>query len=548
MDPQRLPTKLVEAVAGSLGLDTSSIWAVQEGSNVVSPEAFWCRDQDFARSFAGIHRDEPFTIDEGREIGILTDQAVYVDDLISSRRIAERFKTLIPEGSWQIAVPLPNGGRKSYFTMTGRHAVTAPPSTSLAEAIARLAASAMQNASTYERAHRQAVQLRSLADLNGLLIGDGTYEARIEAVVERIVQVVGCDMLTLDTDDPTGHTPFVRQFYGRAPDGGAFDETQRKSWMRLRPALTEPPVREFLAKAVEPIVMDDPANQVPEMYRQVILDSGTNSVVVMPIKWKDDIFGLFYFASYRRNAFDHHDVALMQAIAAQIAPAIEVATLNEKLEQSYEELKEAHREAIERLAFASEARDPYTGRHLQRIGQLSEAIARRMGFDDDGVESIGYAAVVHDLGKLKIPDDILTKPGELTEEDWIVMRKHPEYGAELLGQGLFYDVARTVALHHHERWDGSGYPFGLTGEDIPLEARIVAVADVYDALISARPYKHAWPRERALAELLKMRATKLCPKSIDVFLQLWTEGEIARIEEATCDASFESDFRERYAA
>ena len=118
----------------------------------------------------------------------------------------------------------------------------------------------------------------------------------------------------------------------------------------------------------------------------------------------------------------------------------------------------------------------------------------------------------------------------------------------MLGQGLFYDVARTVALHHHERWDGSGYPFGLMGEDIPLEARIVAVADVYDALISARPYKHAWPRERALAELLKMRGVKLCPQSVDVFLQLWTQGEISAIEAATQEASFEADFRERWAA
>jgi putative two-component system response regulator len=239
---------------------------------------------------------------------------------------------------------------------------------------------------------------------------------------------------------------------------------------------------------------------------------------------------------------------MMQAIAAQLAPAIEVAMLNEKLAASNAELKEAHREAIQRLAFASEARDPYTGRHLQRIGALTEAIARRMGFDDDGIEAIGYAAVVHDLGKLKIPDDILTKPGELTEEDWRIMKQHPEYGAELLGKGMYYDIARTVALHHHERWDGSGYPFGLKGEDIPLEARIVAVADVYDALISARPYKRAWPRERALAELLKMRGQKLCPASIDAFLQLWSEGEIERIEGDTIDASFESDFRERFAA
>ena len=110
------------------------------------------------------------------------------------------------------------------------------------------------------------------------------------------------------------------------------------------------------------------------------------------------------------------------------------------------------------------------------------------------------------------------------------MKRHPEYGAEFLGSSSFYDVARQVAMHHHERWDGSGYPRGLAGDNIPLAARIVSVADVYDALTSDRPYKVAWPPERALAELLQMRGKSLCPYSVDAFLRLWNNGTIAEIE------------------
>jgi response regulator RpfG family c-di-GMP phosphodiesterase len=382
----------------------------------------------------------------------------------------------------------------------------------------------------------------------GLLFGEGTFEQRLGAVVERVANVTQTDMLTLDTADPSGERPFLRQFHGRGPDGAPLDEELRSLWLTLRPALTEPSVVDFLEKLTGPIIMDDPANQTPEVYRNIVLSSGTRTVVVMPINWQGEIKGLFYFSSYRKNAYDEQDIALMQAIAAQLAPALQVATLHVELQASYGELKEAHREAILRLAYAAESRDPYTGRHLQRIARIAEAIARRLGYDEDGIEAIGYAAVVHDLGKLRIPDSILIKPGELSEDDWEVMRKHPEFGADLLGQGLFYDVAREVALHHHERWDGSGYPFGLTGEDIPQAARIVSVADVYDALISARPYKKAWPRERALAELLQMRGRKLCPQAIDAFLHLWTEGVVAQLEMDTQDASFEADFRDRWAA
>jgi|CXWL01.1.fsa_nt_gi diguanylate cyclase (GGDEF)-like protein len=547
LESSKLLPNLVRAVGESLNIDACSIWLVQEGKGEVWPKAYWMQNQEFARSLGAVMAVQPFTLEEATGRGLLGTQTLYVDDISASDVLADRFRAMITPETWLISVPM-HEPRAGFFMLSSRHATGAPPSNALAEAISRLAVSALQNADSYARAAAQVEQLKALAGIGGLLLGDNPYGERLDNLVCRVAEVTACDMLTLDTEDPSGEQEFVRQFCGHAADGGPYDEAERNMWLELRMPLEGKSARDLFASMAEPIVMDDPVNQVPELYRPVILSSGTKSVAVMPIAWRGELKGLFYFASYRKNAFNARDIALMQAIASQIAPAIEVASLNEKLERSYGELKDSYRDAIQRLAYAAEARDPYTGRYLQRIAALSEAIARRIGLDEDAVEAIGYAAVVHDLGKLKIPDDIMTKPGELTTEDWAVMKQHPEFGAELLGTGMFYDVARTVALHHHERWDGTGYPFGLKGEDIPLEARIVAVADVYDALISARPYKHAWPRERALAELLKIRAVKLCPQSIDAFLQLWTEGEIARIEAATEDANFTTDFQDRRAA
>lgn len=546
LDPQERLTNLCEAVGKALDLDSCTIW-VAETSGRMRVRAYFVADTALIAAFDRIQAEAPLMRAEALASGLMRPHPVYVDDVATSDVVAERWRPELPANSWLLSVPLeePHAGM---MLLVASHARSAPPDSSLGLAIARLANASLRNAALFMRARRQGEQLSDLAGLGGLLLEHDDYEHALQHVVARLREITGYDMITLDTADPTGGEPFIRAFAGVGFRGTEFDPEAARLWLTIKPALTEPSVVSFLETITEPIVMKDPVAESPEAYREVIERSGTRSVIVMPMTWKGELNGLFYFASYRENAFDDHDFALMHAIAAQLGPSIQVARLHVELAASYRDLKDAHLQALFRLAYAAEARDPYTECHLSRIRAIAQAIGRRMGIEGEELEALGYGAIVHDLGKLRIPDSILINPGSLSDEEWAQMKKHPEWGAEIIGDNDFYEVARKVALNHHERWDGSGYPNGLAGEEIPLAARIVSVADVYDALTSARPYKSAWPIERALVELMRMREKTLCPASVDVFMELWREGEIARIDAETEDESLTFDFRDLYAA
>lgn len=199
--------------------------------------------------------------------------------------------------------------------------------------------------------------------------------------------------------------------------------------------------------------------------------------------------------------------------------------LDERVRRRTSELEEARIEILERLAVAAEYRDDQTGRHIQRVGRTAARLARELGVRDQKVEQIRRAAPLHDVGKIGIHDSILLKSGGLTDEEFEQMKTHTLIGEDILGGSRFplLRAAARIARHHHEWWNGSGYPDGLSGGEIPLSARIVAVVDVFDSLTHDRAYKEAWDEEAAVAFLRRRRGEQFDPKVVDAFLTIYEE-------------------------
>lgn len=204
-----------------------------------------------------------------------------------------------------------------------------------------------------------------------------------------------------------------------------------------------------------------------------------------------------------------------------ISPALVKARIKTHLSLVHvNELKRTHLELIQRLGHAAEYKDNETGMHVIRMSHVSGRIALEMGLNATFAEQLVHAAPMHDIGKIGVPDSVLLKPGKLDVEELKIMRTHPQIGAEILDHSSspLIKLAHTVALYHHEKWDGSGYPFGLKGTEIPIEARIVAVADVFDALLSKRPYKEAWPLDKAVEEIKSQVNRHFDPVVVDAMI------------------------------
>jgi putative two-component system response regulator len=207
-----------------------------------------------------------------------------------------------------------------------------------------------------------------------------------------------------------------------------------------------------------------------------------------------------------------------------------------ELRDANQELREAYLDTIHRLALAAEYKDEDTGDHIMRMSRYSALLAEKLGLSSDEVTNILYAAPMHDIGKIGIPDSILMKPGKLTQEEFGIMKTHSIIGANLLAysKSEILQVAEQVAISHHEKWNGRGYPQGLAGEDIPLVGRIVGLTDVFDALTSKRPYKEAFPVEKAIDIIKKERGAHFDPHVVDVFLEnideiLQIKGEVSSV-------------------
>jgi len=280
----------------------------------------------------------------------------------------------------------------------------------------------------------------------------------------------------------------------------------------------------WVAQHDKPVRINDCASD-PRFAKKVdkSVDFVTRTMVCVPVRMRGEVIGVLEGINRRTGHFTEDDVELLFALAAQVAIAIDNARL-------FAELRRTFLETAEALAEAIDLRDPYTGGHTRRVVRYSLATARRLGVGGPDRETLRFSAILHDIGKIGVEDDILRKPGKLTEEEMAQMREHPDRGCAILSHIDFFHEAMPGLRSHHERHDGKGYPDRLTGEAIPLLARIIAVADTFDAMTSDRPYRKGLPHEVALEEIRRCAGSQFDPEVAEAFLAAYEAGEIVTSE------------------
>ena len=268
------------------------------------------------------------------------------------------------------------------------------------------------------------------------------------------------------------------------------------------------------------VIIQDLARNTGGLKRSAeFLQEGFYTYVGVPLIAKGQVKGVLEI--FQRKAFelDQEQQTFLEMLAGQAAIAIDSAQLFENLQSSNSELMMAYDETIEGWSRAMDLRDKETEGHTQRVTELTLRLAASMGFGGTDLVHIRRGTLLHDIGKIGVPDEILHKPGTLTEEEWVIMRKHPQFAYDMLAPIIYLRPAIDIPYCHHEKWDGTGYPRGLKGEQIPLAARIFAVVDVWDALCSDRPYRKAWPEEKVRRYIEGQPGKHFDPHIVEVFLR-----------------------------
>jgi HD-GYP domain-containing protein (c-di-GMP phosphodiesterase class II) len=268
-----------------------------------------------------------------------------------------------------------------------------------------------------------------------------------------------------------------------------------------------------------PIAVDDISEGSGHKYADQARVEGLCSLLSVPLSLKDRVIGVLNIYTEEPHIFSPHEINLFTSLANQAAIAIENARLFESLEEIYIEV-------ITALASAIDARDAYTHGHSQRVTEFAVGIAEAMGLEAAEVDIIRNAGILHDVGKIGIKEDILKKPGRLTEEERKEMEYHPFIGTKILQSVKLLEPVLPLVYHHHERYDGTGYPDGLRGEDIPLGARILSIADAFESMTSDRPYRKALALEDAIYELRRCSGRQFDPRLVEVFIKLIEEGRV----------------------
>lgn len=374
-----------------------------------------------------------------------------------------------------------------------------------AEALRRHRAdSRAQSMAAADEVARLREQLRVAGDLSARLAGESEPEAMAGMVVDALHDSFAFYLAAVQRLDEDG---VLRLVAGRGPLAEVMTEF----------LITEQPVQQGVngrvARTGETALVRDTREDPDYIVRDPKTDP--RSELSVAVRVEDRIWGVVNIEAHEPDSLHEADVVLVEAVAASLGSAI-------RRSQLIAELESAFTTTLAVLTSTVEAKDDYTANHGEDVAEMAERVALRMGLSRSGARDVLLAAMLHDVGKVAVPSEILLKPGPLTDAEWVVMRNHAAVGGDLVARiDAFAHLAPSVRASH-ERWDGGGYPDGMSGEQIPLPARIIAACDTYDAIVTNRPYRQGRSPQEACAELARVAGTQLDPLVVQALL-----GELA---------------------
>lgn len=378
-----------------------------------------------------------------------------------------------------------------------------------------------QNEESLQRLNRA---LRTLSASNEALVRIGDERELLTEATRIITEIGGYPVAWVGyaRDDGDGKTiePMAWAGAGQAALGGAKLSWADDGW-------GQEPVSRAIRLGTRQLG-NGTTDETPEI-RRLRYDTGASKCLALPLRLSSETapFGALAIGGADSSTFDPDEVKLLDELAADLAYGIENIRTHVQRAAGVARLRRALESTVAAMAATVEARDPYTAGHEQRVAQLSEAIARHMELPESTIEGIRFGALIHDLGKIQVPAELLAKPTKLTAIEFELIKTHPQAGFDILKNIEFPWPVAQIVVQHHERLDGSGYPNHLTGDAIGLEARIVAVADVVEAMGSHRPYRPSRGMDAALAEIERGRGTLFDPAVVDACLTVFREKGFA---------------------
>ncbi|MDI6768169.1 MAG: HD domain-containing phosphohydrolase [Anaerolineales bacterium] len=365
-----------------------------------------------------------------------------------------------------------------------------------------------------EQIQRQFKRLSALRTIDAAISGSHNLRLTLEITLAQIVTQLGVDAADVLLLDP--HTQILEYAAGRGFRTPALQHT------KLRLGQGYAGIAGLERKTI--LVTDLRSRKTDFLRSPYFKSEGFDTCCCVPLIAKGETKGVLEIFHRQPVEGDSEWQVFLETLAEQVAIAVDSAQLFTNLQRSNADLALAYDTTLEGWSKALDLRDRETEDHTQRVTEMTLKLARGMGISDVELMHVRRGALLHDIGKMGVPDSILLKPAKLTDEEWVIMRSHPQFAYNMLSSIEFLRPALDIPYCHHEKWDGTGYPRGLKGEQIPLAARIFAVVDVWDALNSNRPYRKAWSREKTLEYVKTNSGTHFDPKVVEAFLRL-QQGE-----------------------